>query len=138
MDKRVVVFGPGYCGAAVANAARARGDVVECVARATEPDAARRAVAAATHVLSTVPPDDTGDPILQWYGAALHATPNLRWVGYLSTTGVYGDRQGDWVDETTTPAPGAPRALRRLAAEQRWAALGSRCAVDLFRLGGIY
>ncbi|HTC09763.1 MAG TPA: SDR family NAD(P)-dependent oxidoreductase [Acetobacteraceae bacterium] len=138
MDKRLVVFGPGYCGAAVAYAARARGDRVDCVARDTDPAAARRVVGDATHIVSTVPPDGNGDPILQQYCADLHAAPRLRWVGYLSTTGVYGDRQGRWVDETTTPAPGSPRTVRRLAAEQGWAALVSRCPVDLFRLGGIY
>lgn len=138
MDKRLVVFGPGYCGAAVARAAQAHGNTVVCVARDTDPAVARRAVAKATHVVSTVPPDDSGDPILQQYGTGLHAATDLCWVGYLSTTGVYGDRQGNWVDETTTPAPGSPRGVRRLAAEQTWAALASRCPVDLFRLGGIY
>jgi nucleoside-diphosphate-sugar epimerase len=138
METHLLVFGPGYCGAAVAQAVRARGGAVDCVARHTDPAAARRAIAQATHVVSTVPPDDTGDPILQQYGVDLYAAPNLRWVGYLSTTGVYGDRQGGWVDEATTPAPGSPRTVRRLAAEQAWAAFCSRCPVDLFRLGGIY
>ena len=135
---RLVVFGPGYCGAALAFAARTHGDTVACVARDTDPAIARRAVAEATHVVSTVPPDDSGDPVLQQYSADLRAATDLCWVGYLSTTGVYGDREGDWVDETTTPAPGAPRTRRRLAAEQDWGALIARCPVDLFRLGGIY
>lgn len=138
MDKCLVVFGPGYCGAAVAEAARAHGDRVTPVARDTDHAVVRAALATATHLLSTVPPDESGDPVLQRYRAALQTAPALRWIGYLSTTGVYGDRDGDWVDETTTPAPGTPRTLRRLASEQEWAALAARCPVDLFRLGGIY
>jgi nucleoside-diphosphate-sugar epimerase len=138
MDKRLVIFGPGYCGAAVADAARALGYGVTCIARSTDVAAGHGAVAAATHVLSTVPPDESGDPVLQRYAAALRIAPTLQWVGYLSTTGVYGDRQGDWVDESTTPAPSGPRGMRRLAAEQAWAALATHSCVDLFRLGGIY
>ena len=66
------------------------------------------------------------------------AAPRLRWIGYVSTTGVYGDRGGGWVDETTMPAPGSPRTRRRLAAEQAWSGLADRRAVDLFRTAGIY
>jgi nucleoside-diphosphate-sugar epimerase len=76
------------------------------------------------------------------HGAALGASASLRWAGYLSTTGVYGDRAGGWVDETTAPAPGAApgadRSRRRLAAEAAWRALDGRIAVDLFRTAGIY
>ncbi|MBV9782318.1 MAG: SDR family NAD(P)-dependent oxidoreductase, partial [Acidisphaera sp.] len=69
---------------------------------------------------------------------AIAGAPHLRWIGYLSSTGVYGDRGGAWVDEATPPAPDSPRALRRLAAERQWAELADRRAVDLFRLAGIY
>src|SRR5262245_6624910 len=55
-------------------------------------------LAGVTHVLSSVPPDSHGDPVLEGYGAALAHLPGLRWLGYLSTTGVYGDRDGGWVD----------------------------------------
>jgi nucleoside-diphosphate-sugar epimerase len=138
MDTRLVVFGPGYCGSAVLHAARARLWRAEGVPRGADAATVRALLADATHVLSTVPPDDDGDPILQRYDAALNAAPGLRWLGYLSTTGVYGDRGGDWVDEATEPAPMSPRAARRVEAEQSWARLAQRCAVDLFRLGGIY
>jgi hypothetical protein len=64
------------------------------------------------------------------------ARGRFEWVGYLSTTGVYGDRGGATVDEDTPPAPQQPRSLRRLEAERQWQALP--CAVDVFRVGGIY
>jgi nucleoside-diphosphate-sugar epimerase len=144
MQVRLVVFGLGYSGAAVATAATADGLATSDITRQTDATTARAALAHATHVLSTVPPTDTADgdgaydPVLSRYAADLTLAPMLRWVGYLSTTGVYGDRGGDWVDETTTPTPQSPRSARRLSAEAEWSRLADRCAVDLFRLGGIY
>ena len=96
------------------------------------------AFAAATHLLVTAAPGEAGDPVLAAHAAAIAAAPRLRWIGYLSTTGVYGDRDGGWVDEATPPAPGQDRSRRRLAAEQVWAAFADRLAVDIFRVGGIY
>jgi len=63
-----------------------------------------------------------------------------RWLGYLSTTGVYGDAAGEWVDETTPPRPTRPRSTQRLSAERAWQALGTKTGaqVDIFRLPGIY
>ena len=92
----------------------------------------------ATHLLSTVPPDASGDPVLRRYQRAIETAPRLRWIGYLSTTGVYGDRNGAWVDEQTPPAPMSDRGRRRLAAEENWRRFADRCAVDVFRLAGIY
>jgi nucleoside-diphosphate-sugar epimerase len=142
MQARLVVFGVGYCGAAVLAAAQAAGLSVLGITRQTDAATARAALAQASHVLSTVPPVDSHagglDPILSLHAADLAQAPALRWVGYLSTTGVYGDRGGDWVDEATVPTPQSPRAARRVAAEAEWSRLGDRCAVDLFRLGGIY
>jgi nucleoside-diphosphate-sugar epimerase len=91
-----------------------------------------------THCLATAAPDEAGDPVLARYEAGLRAAPLLHWIGYLSTTGIYGNRDGGWVDETAAPAPGSARTRWRVAAEQAWAALASRCAVDVFRLAGIY
>ncbi|MBK1657873.1 SDR family NAD(P)-dependent oxidoreductase [Paracraurococcus ruber] len=146
---RLVVAGLGYSGTAVAAAAAAGWAVTGTArdpARAAVPpgvgvvafDAAAAAIGAATHLLVTAPPGEAGDPVLLAHAAAVRAAPALRWIGYLSTTGVYGDRGGAWVEETTPPAPGQPRSLRRLEAEQAWAALADRRAVDLFRAGGIY
>ena len=73
-----------------------------------------------SHVLVTIPPDEAGmDPVLSHLATRLEALP-LRWLGYLSTTGVYGDRGGGWVDETTPPAPGLERSRARLACEAQW------------------
>ena len=66
------------------------------------------------------------------------AAPDLVWIGYLSTTGVYGDRGGGWVDEDTPPAPSSDRGRRRLAAEMVWRNFTDRAAVDIFRVAGIY
>ena len=89
----------------------------------------------ASHILSSVPPDEAGDPVLDGCGRALAAaTP--RWVGYLSTTGVYGDRGGDWVDEDAALQPVGTRGRRRVAAEAGWRGLG--LPLHIFRLAGIY
>lgn len=145
-ERRLLIFGLGYCGTAIAEAARAAHFAVSGTARqpaATTTDVmpfenAAPAIATATHVLSTVPPDAQGDPVLQAYESAIAAAPRLRWIGYLSSTVVYGDRAGGWVDEDTLPAPSQERGHRRLAAESAWAAFAARCTVDLFRLAGIY
>lgn len=136
----LLIFGLGYTGQAILDAARARGWSAHGTSRAgrdgTIPfDAADRAIAAATHVLTTAAPNPT-DPILDRYEAALAAAPGLVWAGYMSTTAVYGNRDGGWVDEDTAPAPSQARGERRLAAEQAWSRLP--VAIDIFRIAGIY
>ncbi len=134
-EARVLVFGPGYVGSAVTQAASAGGYVAGTATRSSD---AAPAIVEATHLLSTAPPDQDGDPVLLRYGAEIAAAPRLRWIGYLSSTGVYGDRGGGWVDEDSEPAPMSQRAQRRLATEAAWGRLADRRAVDLFRLAGIY
>ncbi|HET9067933.1 MAG TPA: SDR family oxidoreductase [Amaricoccus sp.] len=97
--------------------------------------AVEAAIAAAEAILVSIPPADGGDPALRRYGAALARSP-ARWVGYLSTTAVYGDRQGGWVDEQSVLAPVSERGRWRVAAEEAW--LASGLPVHLFRLAGIY
>lgn len=145
---RLVIFGLGYSGRAVAlSAARAGAEVIAACrtmqdappCRVVPIDRILDALEAATHLLVTAPPDETGDPLIGRLGVgALGARTSLRWVGYLSTTGVYGDRGGAWVDETTLPAPTSERARRRLTAEAAWSRLADSRTVDLFRLAGIY
>lgn len=89
-----------------------------------------------THVLISTPPTESGDPVLLQHREDLKNLPNLQWVGYLSTTGVYGDHQGNWVDETTPITPPDARTQRRADAEQAW--LDSGLPVNIFRLSGIY
>jgi len=93
-----------------------------------------------THVLVSVPPDASGDPVARVAGSTLAKAPALRWLGYLSTTGVYGDRAGGWVDEDAPPAPTTERGHRRLHAENHWLALwrADGLPVHIFRLAGIY
>jgi nucleoside-diphosphate-sugar epimerase len=89
-----------------------------------------------THVLVTIPPDAAGrDPVLTHLGEHLAGLP-LAWVGYLSTTGVYGDRAGGWVDEASPVAPGLERSRARLACERAWERLD--LPLQVFRLPAIY
>ena len=148
MAGRLLVFGAGYSGLAVAREAVGIGMAVAVTSRQTglEADgvemvpfaAAGAAIAGASHVLATAPPGAGGDPVLAVYREALAAAPSLRWMGYLSTTGVYGDRGGAWVDETTVPAPGNARSVARVAAEEDWGGFAGAMAVDVFRVAGIY
>lgn len=97
--------------------------------------AVEAAIGRASHVLVSAPPDAAGDPALARFGAAL-VRRRPEWVGYLSTTGVYGDREGAWVDEETEPAPVNARGVRRVAAERAWQESG--LPTEVFRLAGIY
>jgi nucleoside-diphosphate-sugar epimerase len=95
----------------------------------------------ATHVLITAGPSDGQDPVLAHAQDAIVAQANgLVWVGYLSTTGVYGDHKGGWVDETTPLTPSSARGRARVAAEGAWLDLHARYGlpVHIFRLAGIY
>ncbi len=101
-------------------------------------DALRPALASATHLLVSAPPDASGDPLLRHHAGDLPRT--IAWVGYLSTVGVYGDHGGAWVDETTVPKPVSNRSRWRLDAEQAWFDLAARTGIqtEIFRLAGIY
>jgi nucleoside-diphosphate-sugar epimerase len=99
-----------------------------------------RAMADVTHVLVSVPPDAIGDPVLDLHGEDIAALPELGWLGYLSTTGVYGDRGGGWVDEAAPLRPSGERGRRRVAAETGWRDLW-QCRgtpVHVFRLAAVY
>jgi nucleoside-diphosphate-sugar epimerase len=94
----------------------------------------------ATHLLTSVAPNDAGDPVLAALGDQIAAAKHLEWVGYLSTVGVYGDHQGGWVDEDTPLAPATRRGHARVEAEGAWADLCRAAGLPLhvFRLAGIY
>lgn len=121
-------------------APRQAGDI-----RFGDTEAVEPLLAQATHLLISAPPGDDGDPTLHWLGAdRLAALPALRWIGYLSSTGVYGDHGGAWIDEEAPLHPRAPAAVRRARAERQW--LDARAPatnrrglpVTVFRLSGIY
>lgn len=163
-DKRLFCFGLGYSAQALARSLRPEGWRVAGTCREPDKAAALRrdgsevslfdgtaplrdagaALAGATHLLLSVPPDQSGDAVLRWHRAdiaeLMKATPRLAWAGYLSTTGVYGDRAGGWVSEASERRPTGERGRRRVAAEDGWLALWRELGVPvhLFRLAGIY
>ena len=95
------------------------------------------ALNAATHLLISASPTEAGDPVLNELRAEIEARRDqLEWVGYLSTTGVYGDQDGGWVDELTPLTPSTKRGQMRVDAEAAWQALG--LPLHIFRLAGIY
>ncbi|MBE7182904.1 MAG: DUF1731 domain-containing protein [Methylobacterium mesophilicum] len=98
------------------------------------------ALQAATHLVISAAPGERGDPVLRAFHDDIIAAPNLRWIGYLSTVGVYGDHDGAWVDETAPTAPRSRRSVERVEAEQAWVALAKEKSVPLaiLRLSGIY
>ncbi len=156
MTGRLFCFGLGYSAMALARQLMAEGWSVTGTTRSEEKRVAFRAdgidahlfsrqqpledPAAAldgvTHLITSIAPDEEGDPVLGCHLADLIAGDRIVWAGYLGTTGVYGDRDGGWVDETDRPAPSLPRTKRRVAAEGHW--LASGLPVHVFRLAGIY
>ncbi len=95
---------------------------------------------AITHILVSIAPQPEGDPVLNSFKNWIASCPNLRWIGYLSSTNVYGDHGGEWVDETSETRPSLDRGKHRLAAENSWTKLGTDLGVPvhIFRLAGIY
>lgn len=158
--RRLFCFGLGYSARSLAARLRAEGWSVAGTCRSEEKRAALSAegidahlfdrdrplsapaevLAGTTHILSSVPPDADGDPVIDQHGSDLAALKGVEWAGYLSTTGVYGDRDGAWVDETAERLPTGARGRRRVAAEDAWLALWwtHGMPVHLFRLAGIY
>ena len=156
----ILILGLGYSAGFFARAALARGWEVTGTVRSAEKaaelsregirtlvfggfavsSALAKAVAEADAVLVSVQPSEDGDPALGPLRAALTTAPKLRWIGYLSTIGVYGDQGGAWIDEATPPAPTNARTRQRVAIEEAWLALGrdSGKPVQIFRLSGIY
>lgn len=156
---RLFCFGLGYSALALARTLKGRGWSVDGTCRTPESRAAlaaegievqlfdrtrpladaAAALKGATHILSSVPPDDQGDPAIDLHGEAIAAIP-AEWIGYLSTTGVYGDRGGAWVDEASDLRPVGTRGRRRVEAEESWLDLWRTHGrpVHLFRLAGIY
>lgn len=154
--RRLFCFGLGYSARVIAHKLAAEGWQVAGTGRDEKPgfghqgfdiytfdglapmDDADFALAGTTHILSSVPPSADGDPVLTWHASNIERVETLEWVGYLSTTGVYGDRGGDWVDEGCALQPTGERGRRRVAAEESWFELQTDAAVQSFRLAGIY
>lgn len=150
--ERLLVLGGGYTGRRLAQALQGAGVSVALSQRTPSPERqgpdwlvfdsergvlpAAAALAGVSHVLVTIPPGSDGrDPVLECLGPLLRQLAPA-WVGYLSTTGVYGDTGGAWVDETSPTRPLLPRSQQRLACEQAWRHSG--LPVQLLRLPAIY
>ena len=161
MNSRLFCFGLGYSALVLARHLQRRGWTIAGTCRSETKRAALArdgieahlfdrdhpladpgaALAGTTHLLSSVPPDAAGDPVIDAHGGDIAALGrSLAWSGYLSTTGVYGDRAGGWVDEAAALRPTGERGRRRVAAETRWLGLWRRdgVPVHLFRLAAIY
>ena len=93
-----------------------------------------------THLIISTPPSDEGDPAFISHAQDILKLKNLQWVGYLSTTGVYGNRDGDWVNENSELRPSSKRGSRRVKAEEQWQSLYKNhdLPLHIFRLAGIY
>ena len=151
--RKLVCLGFGYCAQALARAAAGEFEEIVGTSRRAERDrdpgpdgfpvvpfGIPDRLDGATHLLISAPPEASGDPVLAALGDAIARLSSVEWIGYLSTTGVYGDRQGGWVSEEDAPDPGQARSRLRLAAERAWLAFGDRrgVPVHVFRLAGIY
>jgi nucleoside-diphosphate-sugar epimerase len=158
---RLMIFGAGFSGLAIARAlagdcafvggttrsevrfADLRGaGVTPFLYDGGEPaDALLDELRRTTHLVMSIAPDTAGDPLLAAFAGGLkQAMPALEWIGYLSTVGVYGDHDGDWVDEETICRPVSKRSVARRAAESGWSGLADQSGIPLalIRLSGIY
>ena len=153
MSATLLSFGHGYSARALARILLPRGWRVIGTTRSPQRAAGLResgveplvwpgdgpvSLAGVTHLLVSAGPDERGDPVLNALGDAIAAAaPGLAWAGYLSTTAVYGDHRGGWVDENTALTPASRRGRWRVAAEAQWRAVPG-LPLHIFRLAGIY
>ena len=156
--RQLFCFGLGYAALALARSLAAEGWTVSGTSRDAEkaaelrmlgfavelfdrdhplPDGMLRGV---THILVSIPPDAVGDPVRDICAREIAALSNLIWLGYLSATSVYGNRDGGWVDESSALLPTGDRGRRRTASEQGWLDLWRErgTPVHIFRLAAIY
>tara|TARA_Y100001968_G_scaffold35878_1_gene27495 strand:- start:364 stop:1260 length:897 start_codon:yes stop_codon:yes gene_type:complete len=148
LKSKFIIFGGGYSGQKIASVGRALGVQVLCSRRKKgskgadfifniDEEFSNEILEGATHVLSCIPPLLSGeDPVLSKLKTQLLNSKKLKWVGYLSTTGVYGDAKGAWVDENNFPNPQQERSIRRFSCEKEW--LETNLPIQILRLPGIY
>ena len=149
ISKKFLIFGCGFSGSFFAKTIRKLGYNALTSSRSKKNDLNsfqfdsdsniipdEKIFSGVTHVLSCIPPDKNGrDPVLKILKNKLKSL-SLEWVGYLSTTGVYGNTNGEWVSETNQPNPSQGRSQKRLNCEREW--LNSDLPIQIFRLPGIY
>ncbi|MBV1868583.1 MAG: SDR family oxidoreductase [Marinosulfonomonas sp.] len=152
MTKTLLSFGHGYSARALAKllipmgwrvigTTRSEAKCKELRAQGVEPliwpgADMRPALVEASHLLISTAPDEAGDPVLKELQSEIADAAPFDWVGYLSTTGVYGDHQGGWVDEATPLDPATKRGTFRVTAEAQWQK--QSLTLHIFRLAGIY
>ncbi len=148
-NSKMVIFGGGFSGQHIGAVARLLGAKVLCSRRSINAAGAdfvfnsitrelplKEVLSDATHLLSCIPPGSNGkDPVIELLEKEIKKIP-LKWVGYLSTTGVYGDSKGKWVNESNPTYPKQPRSKRRLQCENEWQKSG--LPIQILRLPGIY
>jgi len=157
----LMIFGAGYSGKAIAASNAARFDRISGTTRSqakatalsavglepfifdgqTIDPALETALADVTHLVQSIAPGASGDPLIRLAGnQILHLMPKLQWMSYLSTVGVYGDHDGQWVDEETECRPVSERSVERVAAEKSWMDLAYQTGIPIaiVRLSGIY
>jgi len=155
-DRHLFIFGPGYTAGYIGRRAVREGWRVSASYRdsakvpalesagfspvAFEMDELANALPTVTHILTSVAPGTEGDPVLSLLGSHAEQLEALEWLGYLSSTNVYGDHGGNWVEESTPTSPNLERGIRRVAAEDAWQAFadGKGAPLHIFRLAGIY
>lgn len=157
-EKQIFIFGAGYSGKAFARANKEKAAIFGTTRTPEKVESLRQtgiapllfdgaltpeirdALQKTTHLIVSVAPEEAGDPVLLAARQAITAMPALRWIGYLSTVGVYGNYDGAWVDETAACRPVSKRSAMRVAAEQDWLQLGREIGkpTAILRLSGIY
>lgn len=156
--KNLFIFGLGYSGKAIAQAAMGPFETITGTSRQKSETAdipgissvvfdgttlnaeVSKTLQQCTHLLISIAPNDEGDPVLNACEEFLKQCKNLQWIGYLSTVGVYGDHDGEWIDESTICKPVSKRSIQRLDAEKAWQTIAEKLHIPLaiFRLAGIY
>ena len=152
--KNLFVFGLGYTGKAIAQRAKGHFDTISGTSRVSSDaeivpivfdgvslsNEAAEALKQCSHLLISIAPNDDGDPVLNTCFDVLRQCENLKWIGYLSTVGVYGNHDGEWIDEETVCKPVSKRSKQRLQAEMDWQSFADFRDIPLavFRLSGIY
>ena len=152
--KNLFVFGLGYSGKAIAELAKGKFNTIAGTSRVSSDaeiapivfdgislsDEVVEALKQCSHLLISIAPNDAGDPVLNACENVFRQCENLCWIGYLSTVGVYGNHDGEWIDEETVCKPVSKRSKQRLQAEMNWQSFADSRDIPLaiFRLSGIY
>lgn len=151
MQNHLIIFGYGYTANTLAKNLNPDKWIIAGTSRSKAKDAYCKilgynkfeievALQRATHLLVSIPPNDSGDVVFQEFKDLIKNCKNIKWIGYLSSTAVYGNHNGNWVDETTNVNPSSQRGQKRKIAEDQWLNFGkeNNISVNIFRLSGIY